>query len=542
MDNIFEALGFAFKGKVSMEETASDHFEQIPTAVDPQETATFIDKLEDDHEGVNQERRADETLPEENVADEIAREIEAIEKEGALDENLSGEGNDIMDIPENPKAEKMGGIAPVASDEERAPEVIEKIKENSKPNQTTIDDTGFAGNKEVEHMMAEQNGQEYAEHNDNQSVFSDAENETEVTSADKIYVQVPGENGYDEFKSLDEAQGDHGSTETNDTPGEKKSVSIGDIQGDTSTILDADGGVEDASGSGDYESIDDYSDETDEVEEEEDAAEDEEIEDEEDGEIAKEDVDTETEDEKEEEVEESEETEEEAEEVKEEEAPEEADEAPETPEEPTEESEEPAEEADGADEAPVEAPAEGAEEGSATAEVNKELALLDSIEFKGVLGGDNEDLEAAKSNLSNQSEDSSTSFDNISTMKSVNTADGNQEFSTEEMPDGTEQPKEGKDTLASTVTELASQDENFDADKVTINRYDQVGEGSGGEDTMGDDVSSDDMGSPADDAGDQGTEPEVPEEKVEEAPAAESVQATWRQKMEMAIFHALRRK
>lgn len=540
MDNIFEALGFAFKGKVSMEETASDHFEQIPTAVDPQETATFIDKLEDDHEGVNQERRADETLPEENVADEIAREIEAIEKEGALDENLSGEGNDIMDIPENPKAEKMGGIAPVASDEERAPEVIEKIKENSQPNQTTIDDTGFAGNKEVEHMMAEQNGQEYAEHNDNQSVFSDAENETEVTSADKMYVQVPGENGYDEFKSLDEAQGDHGSTETNDTPGEKKSVSIGDIQGDTSTILDADGGVEDASGSGDYESTDDYSDETDEVEEE-DAAEDEEIEDEEDGEIAKEDLDTETEDEKEEEVEESEDEAEE--EVKEEEAPEETEEEPETPEEPTEEeSEEMAEETDGADEAPVEAPAEGGEDYSATAEVNKELALLDSIEFKGVLGGDNEDLEAAKSNLSNQSEDSSTSFDNVSTMKSVNTADGNQEFSTEEMPDGTEQPKEGKDTLASTVTELASQDENFDADKVTINRYDQVGEGSGGEDTMGDDVSSDDMGSPADDAGDQGTEPEVPEEKVEEAPAAESVQATWRQKMEMAIFHALRRK
>lgn len=539
MDNIMQALGPAFK--VSMEETASDHFEQIPTAVDPQETATFIDKLEDDHEGVNQERRADETLPEENVADEIAREIEAIEKEGALDENLSGEGNDIMDIPENPKAEKMGGIAPVASDEERAPEVIEKIKENSKPNQTTIDDTGFAGNKEVEHTMAEQNGQEYAEHNDNQSVFSDAENETEVTSADKMYVQVPGDNGNDEFKSLDEAQGDHGSTETNDTPGEKKSVSIGDIQGDTSTILDADGGVEDASGSGDYESTDEYSDETDEVEEE-DAAEDEEIEDEEDGEIAKEDVDTETEDEKEEEVEESEETEEEAEEVKEEEAPEEADEAPETPEEPTEESEETAEETDSADEAPVEAPAEGAEEGSATAEVNKELALLDSIEFKGVLGGDNEDLEAAKSNLSNQSEDSSTSFDNVSTMKSVNTADGNQEFTTEEMPDGTEQPKEGKDTLSSTVTELASQDENFDADKVTINRYDQVGEGSGGEDTMGDDVSSDDMGSPADDAGDQGTEPEVPEEKVEEAPAAESVQATWKQRMEMAIFHALRRK
>lgn len=539
MDNIFEALGFAFKGKVSMEETASDHFEQIPTAVDPQETATFIDKLEDDHEGVNQERRADETLPEENVADEIAREIEAIEKEGALDENLSGEGNDIMDIPENPKAEKMGGIAPVASDEERAPEVIEKIKENSQPNQTTIDDTGFAGNKEVEHMMAEQNGQEYAEHNDNQSVFSDAENETEVTSADKMYVQVPGDNGNDEFKSLDEAQGDHGSTETNDTPSEKKSVSIGDIQGDTSTILDADGGVEDASGSGDYESTDDYSDETDEVEEEEeDAAEDEEIEEEdEDGEIAKEDLDTETEDEKEEEVEESEDEAEE--EVKEEEAPEETDEAPETPEEPTEESEETAEETD---EAPVEAPAEGVEEGSATAEVNKELALLDSIEFKGVLGGDNEDLEAAKSNLSNQSEDSSTSFDNVSTMKSVNTADGNQEFSTEEMPDGVEQPKEGKDTLASTVTELASQDENFDADKVTINRYDQVGEGSGGEDTMGDDVSSDDMGSPADDAGDQGTEPEVPEEKVEEAPAAESVQATWRQKMEMAIFHALRRK
>ena len=535
MDNIMQALGPAFK--VSMEDTASDHFEQIPTAVDPQETATFIDKLEDDHEGVNQERRADETLPEENVADEIAREIEAIEKEGALDENLSGEGNDIMDIPENPKAEKMGGIAPVASDEERAPEVIEKIKENSKPNQTTIDDTGFAGNKEVEHMMAEQNGQEYAEHNDNQSVFSDAENETEVTSADKMYVQVPGENGYDEFKSLDEAQGDHGSTETNDTPGEKKSVSIGDIQGDTSTILDADGGVEDASGSGDYESTDDYSDETDEVEEE-DAAEDEEIEDEDD-EIAKEDLDTETEDEKEEEVEESEDEVEE--EVKEEEAPEETDEAPETPEEPTEESEETAEETDGADEAPVEAPAEaGDDEGNS--EVAEELALLDSVELKGVLGGDSEDLEAAKSNLANQTEDSSTSFDNVSTMKSVNTADGNQEFTTEEMPDGTEQPTEGKDTLASTVTELASQDENFDADKVTINRYDQVGEGSGGEDTMGDDVSSDDMGSPADDAGDQGTEPEVPEEKVEEAPAAESVQLTWRQKMEMAIFHALRRK
>lgn len=529
MDNIMQALGPAFK--VSMEETASDHFEQIPTAVDPQETATFIDKLEDDHEGVNQERRADETLPEENVADEIAREIEAIEKEGALDENLSGEGNDIMDIPENPKAEKMGGIAPVASDEERAPEVIEKIKENSQPNQTTIDDTGFAGNKEVEHMMAEQNGQEYAEHNDNQSVFSDAENETEVTSADKMYVQVPGENGYDEFKSLDEAQGDHGSTETNDTPGEKKSVSIGDIQGDTSTILDADGGVEDASGSGDYESNDDYSDETDEVEEED--AEEEIEEDEEDGEIAKEDLDTETEDEKEEEVEESEDEAE----VKEEEAPEETDETPETPEEPSEEPE--AEETDAADEAPVEAPAEGGEDYS---EVAEELALLDSVELKGVLGGDSEDLEAAKSNLSNQSEDSSTSFDNVSTMKSVNTADGNQEFSTEEMPDGVEQPKEGKDTLASTVTELASQDENFDADKVTINRYDQVGEGSGGEDTMGDDVSSDDMGSPADDAGDQGTEPEVPEEPVEEAPAAESVQATWRQKMEMAIFHALRRK
>lgn len=534
MDNIMQALGAAFK--VSMEDTASDHFEQIPTAVDPQETATFIDKLEDDHEGVNQERRADETLPEENVADEIAREIEAIEKEGAPDENLSGEGNDIMDIPENPKAEKMGGIAPVANDEERAPEVIEKIKENSQPNQTTIDDTGFAGNKEVEHMMAEQNGQEYAEHNDNQSVFSDAENETEVTSADKMYVQVPGDNGNDEFKTLEEAQGDHGSTETNDTPGEKKSVSIGDIQGDTSTILDADGGVEDASGSGDYDSTDDYSDETDEVEEE-DAAEDEEIEDEEDGEIAKEDLDTETEDEKEEEVEESDETEEE--EVKEEEAPEEADEAPETPEEANEESEEPAEETDGADEAPVEAPAEGGEDYS---EVAEELALLDSVELKGVLGGDSEDLEAAKSNLSNQTEDSSTSFDNVSTMKSVNTADGNQEFSTEEMPDGTEQPKEGKDTLASTVTELASQDENFDADKVTINRYDQVGEGSGGEDTMGDDVSSDDMGSPADEAGDQGTEPEVPEEKVEEAPATESVQLTWKQKMEMAIFHALRRK
>lgn len=530
MDNIMQALGSAFK--VSMEETASDHFEKIPTAVDPQETATFIDKLEDDHEGVNQERRADETLPEENVADEIAREIEAIEKEGTLDENLSGEGNDIMDIPENPKAEKMGGVSPTASDEERAPEVIEKIKENSKPNQTTIDDTGFAGNKEVEHMMAEQNGQEYAEHNDNQSVFSDAENETEVTSADKMYVQVPGENGHDEFKTLDEAQGDKGSTETNDTPGEKTAVSIGDIQGDTSTILDADGGVEDASGSGDYESTDEEVEETETEDEapEEDYSE----EDEEDGEIAKEDLDTETEDEEEEVTEESEEKEEE-EEVKEEEA-EEVEEEP--TEDVAEEEETPAEEVDTADETPAEEA--GDDEGNS--EVAEELALLDSIELKGVLGGDSEDLEAAKSNLSNQTEDSSTSFDNVSTMKSVNTADGNQEFTTEEMPDGTEQPTEGKDTLASTVTELASQDENFDADKVVVNRYDQIGEGSGGEDTMGDDVSSDDMGSPADEAGDQGTEPEVPEEPVEEAPATESVQLTWRQKMEMAIFHALRRK
>ena len=281
MKSIFEALGSAFKGSVAMEETASDHFEQIPTSVDPADTATFIDKLEDDHEGVNQERRADEPLPEDNVSDEVKRDIEALEKEGTLDEDLSGEGNDIMDIPDNPKAEKMGGISPTADDNERAPEVIEKIKENQVPNQTTIDDTGFAGNKEVEHMMAEQNGQEYAEHNENQSVFSDTEKEQEVTSADKMYVQVPGDNGNDEFKSLDEAKADQGSTETNDTPGEKQNVSIGDIQGDTSTILDADGGVEDASGSSDMASENDSTDEVDE----------EETKDEED-EIAKEDLDT----------------------------------------------------------------------------------------------------------------------------------------------------------------------------------------------------------------------------------------------------------
>lgn len=512
MKSIFEALGSAFKGSVAMEETASDHFEQIPTSVDPTDTATFIDKLEDDHEGVNQERRADEPLPEDNVSDEVKRDIEALEKEGTLDEDLSGEGNDIMDIPDNPKAEKMGGISPTADDNERAPEVIEKIKENQVPNQTTIDDTGFAGNKEVEHMLAEQNGQEYAEHNENQSVFSDTDKEQEVTSADKMYVQVPGDNGNDEFKSLDEAKSDQGSTETNDTPGEKQNVSIGDIQGDTSTILDADGGVEDASGSSDEASEDDSTDEVDEeVEENED----------EEDEIAKEDLDTEDEEEPKEEDNSSEETEETNEEVVEEES-ESTDEAP---------SDETSSE-----EAPSE---ESTDEG--TSEVAEELALLDSVEIKGVLGGDSEDLQEAKSNVSSQTEDSSTSLDNVSTMKSVNTNDGNQEFTTDEMPDGTEQPTEGKDTLASTVTELANQDENFDEDKVTINRYDQVGEGSeGGEDSMGDDVSSADMGSPADDAGDQGTEPEPPAEPEE--PVTESVQLTWKEKMEIAIFHALRRR
>lgn len=511
MKSIFEALGSAFKGSVAMEETASDHFEQIPTSVDPTDTATFIDKLEDDHEGVNQERRADEPLPEDNVSDEVKRDIEALEQEGTLDEDLSGEGNDIMDIPDNPKAEKMGGISPTADDNERAPEVIEKIKENQVPNQTTIDDTGFAGNKEVEHMMAEQNGQEYAEHNENQSVFSDTDKEQEVTSADKMYVQVPGDNGNDEFKSLDEAKADQGSTETNDTPGEKQNVSIGDIQGDTSTILDADGGVEDASGSSDMASENDSTDEVDE----------EETKDEED-EIAKEDLDTDDEELKDED-ETSDETNDE--EVVEEES-ESTEEVEETP----------------ADETSTEeAPSEGSTGDEGTSEVAEELSLLDSVEIKGVLGGDNEDLQEAKSNVSSQTEDSSTSLDNVSTMKSVNTNDGNQEFTTDEMPDGTEQPTEGKDTLASTVTELANQDENFDEDKVTINRYDQVGEGSeNGGDSIGDDVSSDDMGSPADDAGDQGTEPEPPAEPEE--PATESVQLTWKEKMEIAIFHALRRR
>ena len=512
MKSIFEALGSAFKGSVAMEETASEHFEEIPTSVDPADTATFIDKLEDDHEGVNQERRADEPLPEDNVSDEVKRDIEALEQEGTLDEDLSGEGNDIMDIPDNPKAEKMGGISPTADDNERAPEVIEKIKENQVPNQTTIDDTGFAGNKEVEHMMAEQNGQEYAEHNENQSVFSDTDKEQEVTSADKMYVQVPGDNGNDEFKSLDEAKADQGSTETNDTPGEKQNVSIGDIQGDTSTILDADGGVEDASGS------------SDEVSEENNSSDDENSEEtDEEDEIAKEDLDTEDEEPKDE-NENSDETNDE--EVVEEES------------ESTDEIEETS-----VDETPTEeAPSEGSTDDEGTSEVAEELALLDSVEIKGVLGGDNEDLQEAKSNVSNQTEDSSTSFDNVSTMKSVNTNDGNQEFTTDEMPDGTEQPTEGKDTLASTVTELANQDENFDEDKVTINRYDQVGEGSGegGEEPIGDDVSSADMGSPADDAGDQGTEPEPPAEPEEAA--TESVQLTWKEKMEIAIFHALRKR
>lgn len=528
MKNIFEALGSAFKGGIAMEETASDHFEQIPTKVDPSETATFIDKLEDDHEGVNQVKRADEPLPEENVSDEVRRDLEAIEREGMLDENLSGEGNDLMDIPDNPKAEKMGGISPTASDEERAPEIIEQIKENTKSKSVTIDDTGFGGNKEVEHMMAEQNGQEYAEHNDNQSVFSPAQNETEVSSADKMYVQVPGDNGNDEFKSLEEAQSNGGSTETNDTPGERKQVGIGEIQGDTSTILDASGDVENVGGGDAPVEEDSY----DESSDEEDVSEDNDSEDEE---IAKEDLDTD--DEVSEDKDESEESDEEEEESEDE------------PEEDDSEVEE-----DTPDDAPAEAESNdetgdiaGTDEpadGPVSSEVAEELALLDSVEIKGVLGGDNEDIEAAKSNVSNQTEDSSTAFDNISTMKSVNTADGNQEFTTEEMPDGTEQPTEGKDTLASTVTDLASQDENFDENKVIINRYDQVGSGtSDGGDSIGDDVSSDDMGSPADDAGDQGTEPEAPvETEDEEAPATESVQLTWRQKMEIAIFNATRKR
>ena len=517
MKSIFEALGSAFKGEVAMEETASDHFEQVPTSVDPAETATFIDELEDDHEGVNQERRADEALPEDNVSDEVKKDIEAIEAEGKLDDELSGEGTDLMDIPENPKAEKMGGIAPEADDNEKAPEVIEKIKENQVPNQTTIDDTGFAGNKEVEHMLAEENGQEYDEHNDNQSVFSDTDKETEVTSADKMYVQVPGDNGNDEFKTLDEAKADQGSTETNDTPGETKEVSIGDIQGDTSTILDSDSEVQDASGSSDEAPVeeDEPMEETEEESEEEDSED-------EDGEIAKEDIDTEDE-------EKEEKTEEEVDEPTEEENSDE--EAPAETEETSEET---------SDETPIEESTENTSDEAGSEEVAEELALLDAVEIKGVLGGDSEDLQEAKSNVSNQTEDSSTSLDEVSTMKSVNTADGNQEFTTEEMPDGTEQPTEGVDTLASTVTELASQDEDFDKDKVVINRYDQVGEGSGESEPMGDDVSTDDMGSPADDASDEGTEPEVPEEKDEAA--TESVQLSWREKMEMAIFHALRRK
>lgn len=512
MKNIFEALGPAFRGNVAMEETASDHFQEIPTKVDPEDTATLIDKLEDDHEGVNQERRADEPLPEENVSDEVRRDIEAIEAEGKLDEDLSGEGTDIMDIPDNPKAEKMGGIAPAADDAEKAPEIIEQIKENTEPNQTTIDDTGFAENKDVEHMLAEQNGQSYDEHSDDQSVFADAKNETEVTSADKTYVQVPGDNGNDEFKTLEEAREDQGSTETNDTPEEKKEVGLSEVEGDDETILDSDDNVEEST-------EDNTESDSEELEEDEE-------------EVAKEDLDTETEDEetKEEEKEDEAEVEEETEEKVEEEE---------------EVSEEPEEEPSG--ETSEDTTENAASEDDGSSEVAEELALLDSVEIKGVLGGDSEDLQEAKDNVKNETEDSSTSLDEVSTMKSVNTADGNQEFSTEEMPDGVENPVEGTDTLAAKVTELASQDEDFDKDKVTINRYDEVGETSTGsdEEPMGDDTSSDDMGSPADDASDEGTEPETPEEteeKEDEEPAAESVKLTWEQKMKIAIAHAINKR
>ena len=507
MKNIFEALGPAFKGNVAMEETASDHFQEIPTKVDPEDTATLIDKLEDDHEGVNQERRVDEPLPEENVSDEVKRDIEAIEAEGKLDENLSAEGTDIMDIPDNPKAEKMGGISPAADDAEKAPEIIEQIKENTEPNNVTIDDTGFAENKDVEHMLAEQNGQSYDEHSDDQSVFADAKNETEVTSADKMHVQVPGDNGNDEFKTLEEAREDQGSTETNDTPEENKEVGLSEVEGDDNTILDSGDNVEE-------DSTEDNNEESDP----------EDLEEDEEEEVAKEDLDTETEDEEtnEEEKEDEAEVEEENEEKVEEEE--------EVSEEPTDETSEDTSETSTTDET---------EDNS---EVAEELALLDSVEIKGVLGGDSEDLQEAKDNVKNETEDSSTSLDEVSTMKSVNTADGNQEFSSEEMPDGVENPVEGTDSLASKVTELASQDEDFDKDKVTINRYDEVGETSTGsdEEPIGDDVSSDDMGSPADDASDEGTEPETPEE--DEAPATESVKLTWEQKMKIAIAHAVNKR
>lgn len=514
MKNIFEALGPAFRGNVAMEETASDHFQEIPTKVDPEDTATLIDKLEDDHEGVNQERRVDEPLPEENVSDEVKRDIEAIEAEGKLDENLSGEGTDLMDIPDNPKAEKMGGIAPAADDAEKAPEIIEQIKENTEPNNVTIDDTGFAENKDVEHMLAEQNGQSYDEHSDDQSIFADAKNETEVTSADKMHVQVPGDNGNDEFKTLEEAREDQGSTETNDTPEEKNEVGLSEVEGEDNTILDSDSNVEEDSTEDNDEGS--YSEELEEDEEE----------------VAKEDLDTETEDEEinNEEKEDEAEVEEENEEKVEEE-----EEVSEEPEEPTDETSEDTSEISTSDET---------EDNS---EVAEELALLDSVEIKGVLGGDSEDLQEAKDNVKNETEDSSTSLDEVSTMKSVNTADGNQEFSSEEMPDGVENPVEGTDSLASKVTELASQDEDFDKDKVTINRYDEVGETSTGsdEEPIGDDVSSDDMGSPADDASDEGTEPETPEEpeeKEDEAPATESVNLTWEQKMKIAIAHAVNKR
>ena len=513
MKNIFEALGPAFRGNVAMEETASDHFQEIPTKVDPEDTATLIDKLEDDHEGVNQERRVDEPLPEENVSDEVKRDIEAIEAEGKLDENLSAEGTDIMDIPDNPKAEKMGGISPTADDAEKAPEIIEQIKENTEPNNVTIDDTGFAENKDVEHMLAEQNGQSYDEHSDDQSVFADAKNETEVTSADKMHVQVPGDNGNDEFKTLEEAREDQGSTETNDTPEEKKEVKLSEVDGDDNTILDSDSNVEEDSTEDNNEGSD-----SEELEEDE--------------EVAKEDLDTETKDEEtnEEEKDDEAEVEEENEEKVEEE--EEVSEEPE--EEPTSETSEDTTEND-------------TSEDDGSSEVAEELALLDSVEIKGVLGGDSEDLQEAKDNVKNETEDSSTSLDEVSTMKSVNTADGNQEFSTEEMPDGVENPVEGTDSLAAKVTELASQDEDFDKDKVTINRYDEVGETSTGsdEEPMGDDTSSDDMGSPADDASDEGTEPEIPEEteeKDDEEPATESVKLTWEQKMKIAIAHAVNKR
>lgn len=526
MKNIFEALGPSFGDKVAMEETASDHFEAIPTTVDPSETATFMDKLEDDHEGVNQTMRIDETLPNENVSDEIAREIEAIEQEGTLDENLSATGNDIMDIPENPKAEKMGGVSPAADDSERAPEVIEQIKENSQPNTTQVDDTGFAGDKEVEKMLAEQNGQDYTEHSDDQAIFSKTENETEVTSADDMYVQVPGDNGNDEFKPLSEVEaGSQGSTETNDTVDEQPSSSTTDLKGDDSTILDAnsEGTDETNEESEPEEVVEEDSEETEDMEESEDEEE-----------VAKEDVDTEVEDETEESDEATEDVEEDKKEPDEESEPETEEES---------ESEETDEESenDDSEEETDETSSEN-EDGEVYSEVKEELALLDSVEIKGVLGGDDQDLETAKSNVSNQSEDSSSGFDSVSDMTSVNTAEG-EAAPTEDGEVSSSDTQASSDSLASTVTELAGKDEEFDANKVTINRYDQVGDNSEPE-TIGDDVSSDDMGSPADSASDQGTEVEAPveEDTEEEAPATESVELTWRQKMEMAIFNALKRK